>query len=492
MENVQQITRETLAKVQAALKGVNADPSLKKSITTATGVTGLNMEAGLHQIVPLLTALRQSIPRKTVPGSSAIQWKQLTALGFPDPATTKGAAGPLFTTTTASKSAAYKVVALRGQVDREAQAESETFEDARALEQANCLLGHQKLEEIQILGGNITALAAAANPAAVGTSTGGSIGAATYFAKVAPITIPAYNRTAQDTPLDYDGTDAKLAGVSHTSADIDVTASGNGIGPLSAEATTGALSGSTNKIKITWDPVPGAGAYLVFVGTVTGNANLKLEAIVTQSSVTLTSLGAGGLLASTLVDTSASTLHYDGILASTIAGGGYIKYVNGKLTGSNGEVLEIQDAFAYLWRTKKVGAFRILVAGDDQRTLTRLGISQNSLNIVVGADGSGRSMITMGGRVGKIMNSVSGFECPVEVMPWLPSGMIMILPLEMPYNSANVREPFDMVFAYDVEQWEYSSTPTTGPVWGFEMRCEGVLRPKFPAGCGILANIFKG
>lgn len=493
--NLQQVTEQTLA---LAAKHVpkgwfpRAAGDIAKAIDTTTGVKGIDLQTGLDKLVPLMTALRQSIPRSVKAGASASTWKQITKLSMPKPTVAKGAGGPLFTTTVVEVTKSHKVLALGGRVDREAQGESETFESALQLETVNTLLGHQKLEEIYILGGNVTALAAPLNPAVAEVNAVGTIGAVAPFVKIAAITLPAFNRTVQNVPADYDGTHAKLAGTSILAADIDVTATGDGVGPLSAEATISAMTGTDNGVKITWDPVPNAVAYLVFVGTATGNTNLKLEAIVTQTSITLTSLAAGGLLASTLVATSADALSYDGIIASSIAGGAYVKYVNGKLTGTAGEVLELQDAFAALWRSGKLGKFRILVSGDDSRVLTRLGISQNSLNIVVGTGGDGRAQIVMGGHVGQIMNSISGAMCPVETMPWLAPGMILILPTEVPYNDAGITAPFDMRFVYDVERWDYASTRSSGPIWDFDIRNEGVLRPKFPGGCGVLANIFKG
>ena len=38
----------------------------------------------------------------------------------------------------------------------------------------------------------------------------------------------------------------------------------------------------------------------------------------------------------------------------------------------------------------------------------------------------------------------------------------------------------------------YSSTPTTGPIYPFETRCNGALEAIFTGGCGVLYNIFQG
>jgi hypothetical protein len=52
--------------------------------------------------------------------------------------------------------------------------------------------------------------------------------------------------------------------------------------------------------------------------------------------------------------------------------------------------------------------------------------------------------------------------------------------------------PFTCVGNYDWFRWDYSSTTTTGPIYPFEVRCNGVLEGQFNGGCGVLYNIFKG
>ncbi len=492
--DLSQLTRQTLALVSKGLLAKSTSGKLQKSISVPTGLTGYILEPQVSQLVPLLSDFRQSIPRKTIAGSNILNYKQITALSTPKLSTAEGAAGALFTTTVAPKAETYKVMALRGQVTREAEAASKGFEPALAKETSNCLLNYMKIEEQYILGGNVTAYAAPTGVAVAERDAHGTIGAVTVYVQVAAISMPAFNRTVANLPADWDaGGDALLAG-SLAGVGLDITATGDGVGPLSTEVDSGAMTGTDNGARVSWTPIADAAAYLVFAGTTTGAANLKLEAVVTQANVTLTSLAGTGALASTLVATSADALSYDGILALVANGtGAYVQNIAAKLTGANGEIVEIQDAFQSLWQTAKLGEFRILVSGVDSRILTRLGVSQDSLRVVIQAgDGTAREEIVQGVHVGYIMNAIRGTKCKVEVLPWLPPGMILILPTRIPYNDANLTDPFDMVFAYDVERWDYASTPTTGPVYPFETRSFGALANRFPAGCALLHNIFKG
>ena len=500
----QDFAAAALQKAAEFVEGVKGG-DLSKAITLASGITGPSLHGPLLQLTPLLTGFANSIPTEIVsPGSDAYAYKAITKITMPRGAVAERRGAALFGTTVVDRSNSYSSVGVGGEVTWEAEKQSGGFEPALKLETANALLVALRLLDMLGFGARKTAYAAPANPAVSVAATGGSIGTSTPFFKVAAVTPQVAAMLEPDQPADYDGTHANLAGRDIVAADVDVTAfnadgtGGFGIGPLSAEGTVTAGGGSTNRWKLTWDAVPGAGGYLVFVGTVTGNANLKLNALVTQASITLTSFATGGLAASTLVDSSADATSqatfFSGMVEQlfTAGSGAYIKNVAGKLTGTGGEVLEIQDAFASAWRTGRVKRFKLLVSGQDVRILTRLGIVQNSMNIVVSPSTEGRLDMTMGGFVGKIINQTGGVECPIEVQPNLPPGMIIGTPMEIPYNEAKVRNPWEWKLISDWERIEYGMQRSGGPVYMFEPRTRRTLVGRFPGGCFVLHNIFKG
>ncbi len=489
--NLAQISQDTILLAQQSLLKAMEDGTLKKTIQTSTNLTGIVLEAPAKQLVALQAPFRQTIPRKVNAGATATQWKAITALSSPKATTTENAAGALFTTTVTPKTATYQNVALQGKVTREAVAASEGFDPALAKETANTLAIAMKLEEIQFLGGNITALGAPSTPAAAEVNAVGTIGAVTVFFKVAAITLAAANRLAIDRPADVSGGNALLAGRAVAAFDPSV----DGIGPLSAEVNTGAMGGTDNGVNLTWDAEPDAAAYLLFLGTSTGDANLDCEAVVTQTLVTITSLATGGAAADTLVANSADANSYDGIIQQLNAAGSgsYLKNVNAVLTGANGEITQIQDAFQSIWDTAKIGRFRLQVGGVDSRVLTRMGIAAGAgPTIFVDPQGVPRTTLMQGYHIGSIVNAVTGDVCPVDVLPWMPGGMILILPVEIPYPDANVPAPIDWVGGYDWERWDYASTPSTGPIFNFETRNWGVVRVLFTGGCGLLYNIHVG
>jgi hypothetical protein len=167
------------------------------------------------------------------------------------------------------------------------------------------------------------------------------------------------------------------------------------------------------------------------------------------------------------------------------------------LTQANGELVQVQDAFANIWDAVKIGKFRVLVSGQEQRTLTKLGVVTGGgpVTQINPADGTeGRISLVHGYSIGWIINAVTGDLCPVQTLPWLPGGMVMILPTEIPFPDANTPAPFDMAMGYDWERWDYASTAATGNarVYPFEIVSWGVVRAIFTGGCGLIYNVFKG
>ena len=300
-------------------------------------------------------------------------------------------------------------------------------------------------------------------------------------------------------PADYDGTDAKLNAYSITASPNTIAGltDSDGVESGSAEASTAALSGSTNMIRISWTPVPGAAAYAVSVGLATGITNGSWQVIVTQSHVTLTSyIALGTNVPGATTATSQDTLSYDGIMAQLLAAGSgaYVKAISGLLTGdaTKGEITEIADALQNLYDNAKIGRFRLVMGGQEVRSLTARGVKMNAMQIIVGATEASKTSVIFGAHVGELVNPITGDRCPIEAVPWIPGGTILILPLEIPYPDANATAPFDMAFGYDVERWDYAATASTGPVYPFEVRSWGVLRAIFTGGCGILYDVHKG
>lgn len=490
MNLLEQITKDTLDRVAQAVKGAMNDPQVIRSLAVSDGLVGLQLEAPAKQLVALMSPFRQKVGRKGQPGSNAIQWKAITAVKQNAKfSTQEGAAANAIATTVVSKSATFKVVGTRGKVTREAIAHSKNFDDALAKETANTLLLAMKLEEQAILGGNVTALGALTGLAVAVITGGGALAAdATgYNVRVAPITLMAANRETIDRPALYDGTHANLA----TGAKTGANPASDGWGAAAARVTSAAVS-LNDRIKITWTAVTGAAAYAVFIGK---NTTETLACIVTQTSVTVTAQAAGGDALAKADSSSADALIYDGMVPLINAdASSYKKVLANKFSTSGGEIVEIQDMFQGIWDSGKIDDLTLLVSGVDSRTLSRLLTAAGggpTIFVSTGDEGP-RGSMTQGYHVGYIINQVTGKRCTVEVLPWLPGGTIIALPNSIPYPDANISAPFEIATSYDWERIDYAATTSTGPVTEFDIRAEEVLKDHFPAGCGIISNIFAG
>ena len=209
----QDITAQSLAKAAEMVQGLNAE-GLKKALDTSKGVRGPSLHAPLVQLAPLLTAFLLSIPAETVtPGSDAYAYKAITRLTMPKGTPGEREAADLFSTTVVDRSNAYKNVGVGGEVTWEAELEAGGFEPALKLETANTLLVGLRVLELKAMGGNVTALAAPANPVVSVAATGGSIGTSTPRSPVEGFTVPTNATSATKTNCSTFGNASPVAAI---------------------------------------------------------------------------------------------------------------------------------------------------------------------------------------------------------------------------------------------------------------------------------------
>lgn len=525
-EFLQALTQDTINKVSGDLLTLAREGKLQKALDVTTGLYGYSLAEPAKQLVPLAAASYGLIPRKVIDNANSHNWKDILAISSPDPfnLTNAGAiitagqpgSGPQFTTTgdlVTPRTVNFKPFAIGGQVDLESIKASQGFDPALAKETTNTLLLAIKLMWQAYLYGNITDVGAQSvtgATAAIVSSPAGSLqpSTTTYFVRIVPLTGMAANRVTIDVPAftDSNGCSA-LAGrgvpAGGVNANLQTTAlSGQGVGAISAEFNTGAVTGANQSLKITWPATPGIAAYAVFVGTTTGAANLKCECVVGQTQVTLTSLAGTGIAGNAAeipgTDETGNARHFDGLLAQLLASSGaagaYVKNVNAALGGSSTvpEVTQFQDAFAAIFSKTKLKKFRILTGGAVQRSLTAKGILSNAMQIFATPDPAGRMNMTVGASVGEIINAIGGFRCPVEVDDWIPPGMAFILPMEIPYPMANTTPMgLEWVGNYDFLRFDYYPTRNDGPITPFDERCNGALAVYFSGGMAALYNIWS-
>jgi hypothetical protein len=286
MEPITGVSQQTIDAINAILKGggqpYTGEGGVRKDITVATGLVGYNLEPAAKLLVPVITPVRNRIPRiANTRGGSAANWKVITALDTSrvDVFTAEGTKAGTISYSVTDKNAAYKTISKGDFVSFQAQWAGKNFEDVKARAIVRLLKTVMIHEEQGLLGGRNAALGAVTAPTVVST-TGGTIADNTYNVFVRAIT-------------------------------------NLGRGKKSTGTGTGAVDSNANKITASTPWVEGAVRYEWYVGTAGAE---KLEATTQINSVSLSSLLGTGALVSGVADNSADTLAFDGLITQLVAG----------------------------------------------------------------------------------------------------------------------------------------------------------------------------
>jgi hypothetical protein len=164
-----------------------AKSTFAQSGSATTGLTFYDLEAGAKFLYPILTPLRNEIPRVSGKGGIQANWKAVTGINTSGIriGVSGGNRGAVMAVSVADYAAAYKGIGIEDNVDFEAQYAGQGFEDIRALAAKVGLEALMLGEELLLLGGDGTvALGTTPTPSLTGSVTGGGL-------STAPTTSPA-------------------------------------------------------------------------------------------------------------------------------------------------------------------------------------------------------------------------------------------------------------------------------------------------------------
>lgn len=498
-----QITQETMELVKAALLNPN-DELAKAFVQAATAITGLtayDLEAPAKTLYPVLTPLRNKIPR--VGGGLGIQanWRAVTGINTSNisAGAEEAKRGGIIATTVAEYLAAYRGLGLEDYVTFEAQYAGAGFEDIMARAVMGLLQSLMIQEEFIILGGNGAAVAGGITPTPtlLDVVTGGTFKFNTkYLVHCVALTLEG-NRNA-----------SVAAGVPHaitrTNADGTTSAYGGGSAQKSAEAnvTTANDSNNTHSIKASVTAVTGAVAYAWFWGE-NGQAT-KLGAITTINSVLLTNpVGAGSQVIGDLPasDNFKNALVFDGLLYQIWKSGsnGYVKTMatgtpgtGTPLTADNqGGIVEFDEALESFWANYRMSPTNIWMSAQEKKNLgTKVlaGAAGRGLIFMVDAKQAG---LLGGVNVTGYLNKFTNQEIPVTIHPNLPPGTILFETedMGMAYKLTGVTNIVQMRTRQEYYQIEW---PLGTRRYEFGVYVDEVLQNYFPPAFGVITNIANG
>jgi hypothetical protein len=504
-----QQTLELIRKAQATPMG---DPRLDglakstfaQSASATSGLTFYDLELGAKLLYPVLTPLRNSIPRVSGKGGIQAAWRAITGINSNGlrVGVSGGNRGGVMAVTTADYTAAYKGIGIESNVDFEAQYAGQGFDDVRALAAKTGLEALMLGEESMLLGGNTSvALGTTPTPTVVDASdTGGTfLHATAYYVVCVALTLDGF----------LNGTVAGgiQAAITRTNADSSTDTFGGGSAQKSASGTvtTGSGTGAvdTHTISASVTAVNGAVGYAWFVGTASGTT--VLTAITTINSVLLTSpTPAGTQTAASLPssDNSTNALAFDGLMYQTVKSGnnGYVatqaKGTNGTgtpLTSDGyGGVVEIETMLKSMWDNYRLSPDTIWVNSQEAKNISTkiLAGSANASQRFVFE--SVQDMIGGGVMVRTYFNrySLTGAKSiDIKIHPNLPAGTLLATTSQLPYPLSNVSNVMQVRTRQDYYQIEW---PLRSRKYEYGVYADEVLQHYFPPSMGIITNIGNG
>ena len=498
--NLSELTQEALIEFQRAAQAPDTrivDDLRKSGVTQATGLVAYDLQAPAKQMFPVLTPLRNKIPRVSGGGGTATNWKAVTGIntgklrGF----VPEGKRNGQVTTTVVDKDAKYKTLGLEDVISIEAELAAMGFENIRSTQAQRLLWATMIEEELADLGANCNvALGTPTAPTVVVTDAdGGTIAADAggYACRVVALTLHGY--------LAASLTDGVAQQVTVTTPVNTTFTYGGGSSMKSNATVSGATSGGASTLKLSTDVVAGAVAYAWYVGAHDGD--VTLQAITTINSVKLLSLATTHQNVTAITaDYSKNALGYDGILyqAWTTNSAAYIKNMatgtvgtGTALSGDNaGGIVEIDDMLSSMWENYKLSPNSIYVNARESKNITKelLGGTGVDYSIAV-TQGQGFTAGTVVARYLNKFNMGGDSFVDIAIHPFMPPGTLMASTDRLPYPVNGIPNVMEKRLRRDYYQMEW---PMRERQYETGVYCDGVLAHYFPPSIGIIANIGEG
>jgi hypothetical protein len=491
-----QTTQETLGLMKE---------SLSKSVSISTGLTAYDLQAPAKNLYPIITPLRNSLPRvqRQNPGDAA-RWRTIASIagsGFdamgwvPEgqrSASMSYVANPMV--------APYVTLGEEDTITFEAEAAAQGYEDINSTATLRVLQKTMRKEETALLGGNTSvALGTPAAPTLSGSGAGATLPSATYSVIVVALTFEGYRNSSLTAGV---ATMKTITGNDGNTYTINGGSSNRSANALQAITLGQTLYASAN-------PVNGAVSYAWFVGAA---GSETLQAITSLNSAAFaTSLLSGQQPASTVTaDNSRNpTLAFDGLLtvafnpvnnayvqtlATGTAGTGTFLTASGR-----GSVNEIDQMLVTMWNTYRLSPTVLYVNAQEQKNITNKCLTNASgplvhYNVAADQGQGGPYGVSASGVVRWYYNPFSvdgGFDIPVKVHPDLPPGTLIAMCERLPvwYQSNTTPNVAEVLTRRDYYRIDW---PLRTRRREYGVYTEQVLAVYAPFAVGVINNIGNG
>lgn len=505
----QQNLEQGLAALKAAQATAMTDNVLIKSFTqpgsATTGLQAYDLAAPSKKFYPVLTPLRNSIPRPADGYAIQANWKVITNInvGNQRAGVGEGKRGGKIQHESADYFASYRGWGLENDVTFEANYASKNFEDVKALAVQQTLEATMIQEERLILGGNTTlAMGTTPTPTLAGASSGGTLTNTTWSVICVALGLQAWLDVAGANNgaigQEFTASAQVPARITRSNADGTSDTFGGGSAQKSASATV-ATTGTTSQITATVTPVNGAVGYAWYLGPVGSERLVAISSI--NSTVLKAAPDGAAQLASDLQaqDNSTSGLDFDGLLVQAFkpSSKAYIKVmptgtagVGSTLTSDGaGGIVEINEAFANFYNKYRLSPDVIYVNAQELESITMLIIKNGGAPLLhLNVDAMNPASLQAGVVVGSYQNKLTGARVPLQLHPNLAPGTIFFFTKKLPYQLANITSICQMRMRQDYYQIEW---PLKSRKYEYGVYADGVLQHFAPFSMGIITNIAK-
>lgn len=493
-------TLELLKAAQAKASDATLAKAFTQSANATTGLTAYDLEAPAKTLYPVLTPLRNELPR--VGGGLGIQanWKAVTGINVNNMSAgvSEGNRGGVIATSVEDYLAAYKGIGLEDYVTFEAEYASKGFDDVKARATEGLLRSLMIQEERIILGGNGSLnLGTTPTPTVSDVTTGGSLAANTAYSVICVA-------LSLEGKMNSTVAGGVTAVVTRTNPDGSTDTYGGGAAQKSpaGTVTTANDGNATHKVRASVTAVRGAFGYAWYVGTA---GSEKLEAITSINSVEISSLLGTGQAASTLPSADKSTNHlvFDGYL-SLLCKPGSNSYYKAMATGTagtgtpltsdaTGGIYEIDEALQSFWDNYRLAPSTIWVSSQEMNYIRKkvFGGSATAMQrfvISVQDQGAVRGGSSVRGYTNPFTMGEAE-EIPIRMHPNLPPGTIMFTTNKLPYPLSNVTNVSQIRTRQDYYQLEW---PLRTRRYEYGVYADEVLQVYFTPAFGIITNIAAG
>lgn len=497
-----QTTDDVLASLRQAQRqpiDALAKSTFSQAASATSGLTFYDLELGAKFLYPVLTPLRNAIPRVSGKGGIQANWRAVTAINTQGLRFGVSAAnrGGVLAVATTDYSAAYKGLGVETNVDFEAQYAGQGFDDIRAVAAKTGLESLMLGEEAMILGGNASLpLGLTPTPVLADVGTGGGLPANGALSVIC-------------VALSHDGfVNASLAGgvqgaVTRANADGTSDTFGGGAARRSANATiTTANDGNaTHVVRAAVAPVAGALGYAWYWGAAGAEV---LGALTPTASVAINGTATGTQTAASLgtADNSVNALAFDGLLTQALKpGSGASVTVQPQGTAgtgtpltsdSAGGIVEIDAALKQMWDGRRLSPDTIWVSSQEALNISRkivVGVGSSAMRFVHDIS---ENLVGGGTMVRTYLNRFSmqgGSVVDIKVHPNMPAGTLLMTTGTLPYPLAGVGNLMQIRCRQDYYQIEW---PLRTRRYEYGVYADEVLQHFFPPAMAVITNIGNG